>query len=39
MKKIYKRCKNPNPYDRINIYSLYTLVYNEYNKQTKNLKY
>jgi serine/threonine protein kinase len=31
--KIYKRCKNPNPYDRINIYSLYTLVYNEYNKQ------
>ena len=23
MKKIYKRCKNPNPYERINIYSLY----------------
>jgi serine/threonine protein kinase len=30
--KIYKRCKDPNPYNRINIYSLYTLLYNEYNK-------
>ena len=37
MKKIYKRCKNPNPYERINIYSLYTLVNNEYNKQTINV--
>lgn len=33
--KIYKRCKNPNPYDRINIYSLYTLVRNEYDIQKK----
>lgn len=33
--KLYKRCKDPNPYDRINIYSLYTLVYNEYNIQKK----
>jgi serine/threonine protein kinase len=31
--KLYKRCKDPNPYDRINIYSLYTLVRNEYNIQ------
>jgi serine/threonine protein kinase len=35
--KLYKRCKDPNPYDRINIYSLYTLVNNEYNKKTKNV--
>jgi len=33
--KLYKRCKDPNPYDRINIYSLYTLVHNEYNIQKK----
>ena len=33
--KLYKRCINPNPYDRINIYSLYTLVRNEYDIQKK----
>lgn len=33
--KLYKRCKNPNPYDRINVYSLYTLVHNECNIQNK----
>jgi serine/threonine protein kinase len=33
--KLYKRCKDPNPYDRINIYSLYTLVRNEYDIQKK----
>jgi serine/threonine protein kinase len=33
--KLYKRCKDPNPYDRINIYSLYTLVRNEYDIKKK----
>jgi serine/threonine protein kinase len=35
LKKLYKRCKNPNPYERINIYSLYTLVHNECNIQNE----
>ena len=35
IQKIYIRCINANPYDRINIYSLYILVYNEYNIQNK----
>jgi hypothetical protein len=35
LSKIYIRCVNANPYDRINIYSLYTLVRNEYNIQKK----
>jgi serine/threonine protein kinase len=35
LSKIYIRCVNANPYDRINIYSLYTLVRNEYNIHKK----
>jgi serine/threonine protein kinase len=39
IREIYIRCLNANPYDRINIYSLYTLVNNEYNIKNYNNKY
>jgi len=39
LRDLYIKCLNANPYDRINIYSLYTLVNNEYNIKNYNNKY
>ena len=39
IRDLYIKCLNANPYDRINIYSLYTLVNNEYNIKSYNNKY
>jgi serine/threonine protein kinase len=39
VRDLYIKCLNANPYDRINIYSLYTLVNNEYNIKNYNNKY
>jgi serine/threonine protein kinase len=39
IRDLYIKCLNANPYDRINIYSLYTLVNNEYNIKNYNNKY
>jgi serine/threonine protein kinase len=39
VRDLYIKCLNANPYDRINIYSLYTLVNNEYNIKSYNNKY